>query len=102
MTQVTQNKEAEAFLIELFRAFFSDPVRFRTSTFAPGRRGRGPFLRQGKQAAPRQRGASRLVRQTRNEWEASKERDLKVLGKVVTLDPPAIGLHRLLGERCKK
>jgi hypothetical protein len=38
MTQVTQNKEAEAFLIELFRAFFSKPVRFRTSTFAPFRR----------------------------------------------------------------
>jgi hypothetical protein len=34
MTQVTQNKETEAFLIELFRAFFIDPVRFRTLTFA--------------------------------------------------------------------
>ena len=36
MTQVTQNKETEAFLIELFRAFFSDPVRFRTLTLRSG------------------------------------------------------------------
>ena len=42
MPQLTQNKETEAFLIELFRAFFSDPVRFRSSTLCGGQAaGRG-------------------------------------------------------------
>jgi len=56
MTQVTQNKEPETFLIELFRAFFSDPVRFRTSSghrlLRSVQARAQPFLRQGKQGSP--------------------------------------------------